>query len=127
MTAPIIPGLNSDEIPALIEAAANHGADCAGYTIVRLNGAIADIFKDWIHKNFPDRAEKVLHHIQDAHGGQLSDSRYGKRMSGEGNMIRSINQLFKMSVKKHLSGRTRMEYDLTAFRRPGEVQQLELF
>jgi len=127
MTAPIIPGLNSDEIPDLIKAAADHGADCAGYTIVRLNGSIAEIFKDWIHKNFPDRAEKVLHHIADAHGGQLSDSRFGKRMSGEGNMIRSIHQLFTMAVKKHLSGRKRMEYDLTAFRRPGEVTQMELF
>lgn len=127
MTAPIIPGLNSDELPQLIEAAANHGADSAGYTIVRLNGAVADIFKDWIHKNFPDRAEKVLHHIADAHGGSLSDSRFGTRMRGEGNMIRSIQQLFSMAVKKHLGERKHMEYDLTAFRRPGEVTQLELF
>ena len=127
MTAPIIPGLNSDEIPDLIKAAADHGADCAGYTIVRLNGSIAEIFKDWIYKNFPDRAEKVLHHIADAHGGQLSDSRYGKRMSGEGNMVLSIRQMFKMAVKKHLSGRKKMEYDLSLFRRPGEVKQMELF
>ena len=93
----------------------------------RIRCFFAEIFKDWIYKNFPDRAEKVLHHIADAHGGQLSDNRFGKRMSGEGNMIRSIHQLFKMSVKKHLSGRKRMEYDLTAFRRPGEVTQMELF
>lgn len=127
MTAPIIPGLNSDEIPDLIKAAADHGADSAGYTIVRLNGSIAEIFKDWIYKNFPDRAEKVLHHIADAHGGQLNDSRFGKRMSGEGNMVLSIKQMFKMAVKKHLSGRKQMEFDLTAFRRPGEVKQMELF
>ena len=68
-----------------------------------------------------------MHQIADAHGGQLSDSRYGKRMSGEGNMVMSIQQMFKMAVKKHLSGRKRMEYDLTAFRRPGEVKQMELF
>jgi DNA repair photolyase len=127
MTAPIIPGLNSDEIPQLIEAAANHGADAAGYTIVRLNGSIGAIFKDWIYKNFPDRAEKVLHHIAEAHGGKLNDSRYGTRMRGEGNMINSIHQLFQMSVRKHLAGRKKMEYDLTAFRRPGEAKQLELF
>jgi DNA repair photolyase len=127
MTAPIIPGLNSDEIPDLIEVAAEHGADSSGYTIVRLNGSVAELFKDWIHKYFPDRAEKILHHIQDAHGGQLNDSRFGKRMSGEGNMIRSINQLFKMAVKKHLSGRDKFEYDLTVFRRPNEIRQMELF
>lgn len=87
MTAPIIPGLNSDEIPQLIEAAANHGATGAGMTIVRLNGSIAELFKDWIHKNFPERAEKVLNHIQSIHGGSLNDSRYGKRMSGEGMLV----------------------------------------
>ena len=127
MTAPIIPGLNSNEIPQLIEAAANHGAVNAGYTIVRLNGSIGNIFKDWIYKNYPDRAEKVLHQIAEVHGGEINDSRYGKRMSGEGNIAKSINQLFKMSVKKHLLGRNKFEYDLTAFRRPGEVKQMELF
>jgi DNA repair photolyase len=127
MTAPIIPGLNSDEIPQLIEAAANHGAHTAGYTIVRLNGSVKEIFTDWLHKNFPDRAEKVLHQIQEVHGGQVNDSRFGTRMRGEGNISQSINQLFKMAVKKHLSGRDKFEFDLTAFRRPGEVQQLELF
>jgi hypothetical protein len=57
----------------------------------------------------------------------LNDSRFGTRMRGEGNIAQSINQLFKLSVKKHLAGRDRFDYDLTAFRRPGEVQQLELF
>lgn len=127
MTAPIIPGLNSDEIPELIKAAADHGADSAGYTIVRLNGAVGEIFKDWLYKNFPDRAEKVLHQIADAHGGNINDSRYGTRMRGEGNMIKAINLLFKMAVKKHLSDRVRHPYDLTLFRRPGEVKQMELF
>ena len=127
MAAPIVPGLNSDEIPELIKAAADHGADCAGYTIVRLNGSVGEIFKDWIYKAFPDRAEKVLHHIADAHGGTLNDSRYGTRMRGEGNMVKSIQQMFRMAVKKHLSDRTRVPYNLTAFRRPGEVNQMELF
>ncbi|MBI2270747.1 MAG: PA0069 family radical SAM protein [Bacteroidetes bacterium] len=56
MTAPIIPGLNSHEMPAIIEAAADHGAVNAGYTMVRLNGSIGTIFKDWIYKSFPDAA-----------------------------------------------------------------------
>ncbi len=127
MTAPIIPGLNSDEIPQLIEAGADHLATNAGYEIVRLNGAIAEIFKDWIEKNYPDRAEKVLNQIAELHGGKLNDSRFGTRMSGEGNIAASINQLYKMAVKKHLAGRDKFEYDLTAFRRPGEVNQMELF
>lgn len=127
MTAPIIPGLNSSEIPQLIEAAANHGAVAAGYTIVRLNGSIKDIFTDWIHKSFPERAEKVLHQIAEVHGGSVNDSRYGTRMRGEGQIAIAIKQLFAMSVKKYLVSRNRFEYDLTAFRRPNETQQLDLF
>ncbi len=127
MTAPIIPGLNSEEIPQLIEAAADHGAHTAGYTIVRLNGSIAEIFKDWIYKNYPDRAEKVLHHIENVHGGQLNDNRYGKRMRGEGNIAQSINQLFKLSVKKHFSGKEKFEFNLEAFTRIDKTGQMNLF
>lgn len=127
MTAPIIPGLNSMEIPVLIKAAAEHGADTAGYTIIRLNGAIKDIFTDWIQKNYPDAAEKVLHHIQSVHGGQMNDSRYGIRMRGEGNIAESINQLFKIAVKKYLPDKHRFEFDLTAFCRPDEARQMKLF
>lgn len=127
MTAPLIPGLNSSEVPELIKAAAQHGASNAGFTIIRLNGAIAELFRDWIHKNFPDAADKVLNHIKEVHGGQLNDSRYGTRMRGEGNIAASIRQLFKMSVKRYMDANEKFEYDLKAFRRPGEVQQLELF
>jgi len=115
MNAPIIPGLTSHEIPELIKTAAENGATTAGYTIVRLNGAIAGVFKDWLHKNFPDRAEKVWHHIQDCHGGQVNDSRWGIRTRGEGKIAESIRNLFKMAVKKHLSGRDKFEFDLEAF------------
>ncbi len=129
MTAPIIPGLNSDEVPALIKAAADHGAVMAGYTIVRLNGAIGPIFSDWIHKAYPDRAEKVLNQISEAHGGQLNDSRFGTRMRGEGKIVESISQMFKHSVNKHIKskGRQSVELDLTAFRVPDEHGQLNLF
>ncbi|MGL4599183.1 MAG: PA0069 family radical SAM protein [Bacteroidia bacterium] len=100
MTAPIIPGLNSHEIPDVLEAARNAGAQQAGYTMVRLNGAVGEIFRDWLDKNFPDRAEKVWHQIQACHGGQVNDSRFGTRMRGEGPIAESIRNLFHISVKK---------------------------
>src|SRR6185312_12836381 len=59
MAAPIIPGLNSDEGPDIMKAAADRGGLSAGFTMVRLKGSIAEIFTDWIHKAVPDRAEKV--------------------------------------------------------------------
>lgn len=115
MMAPIIPGLTSHEIPELIKTAAANGASVAGYTIVRLNGAIADVFKDWLHKNFPDRADKVWHQIQDCHGGQVNDSRFGTRTRGEGKIAESIRNLFKMSVKIHMPKKYDFDFDTEAF------------
>jgi DNA repair photolyase len=122
MTAPIIPGLNSDEIPAIIEEVGKRGGVCAGYTIVRLNGSIAEVFEDWIKKSFPDRADKVLNQIKECHGGTLNDSRFGTRMRGEGKIAESIRLLHKMAVKKYLKGRDTFEYNLEAFTRPGQMK-----
>jgi DNA repair photolyase len=126
MYAPIIPGLNSDEIPTVIKAAADAGADAASFTIVRLNGAIAEIFADWIHKAYPDRAEKVLHMIADCHGGKLHDSRWGTRMRGEGKVAESIHQLFRISVNRFMKGRSLRPLNHTHFSTAGG-KQLDLF
>ena len=103
MIGPIIPGLNDHEIPAIMEAAANAGAQSAGYTMIRLNGAIAEVFEHWVGEAFPDRADKILNQIKSAHGGQLNDSQFGKRMKGEGLMVQSINRLFELSKAKYFS------------------------
>lgn len=126
MYAPIIPGLNSDEIPTVIKAAADAGASAASFTLVRLNGAISEIFKDWIYKAYPDRAEKVLHMIADCHGGKLNDSRWGKRMSGDGRVAESIHQLFSISVNRFMSGRTMKHLSFEHFS-PSNGKQLHLF
>lgn len=118
MTAPVIPGLNSDEMPEIIKAVAQRGGVTAGYTIVRLNGEIKNIFHDWLYKSMPDAADKIWNHIKECHGGQVNDSRFGTRMSGEGKIAESIKQLFMMAKKKYLHGRKMPEYDFTKFKRP---------
>jgi DNA repair photolyase len=115
MVAPIIPAITSFDVPNVIKTAAEHGAKTAGYTIVRLNGAIGDVFKDWLEKNYPDRAQKVWNQIKDCHGGQVNDSRYGTRMRGEGNIAESIRTLFKISVKKFMGERQHFEFNTKAF------------
>ncbi len=127
MTAPIIPGINSAEIPDIIQQAALNGGRTAGMTIVRLNGAIGDLFHDWLYKNFPDRADKVWHQIQDCHGGKVNDSRYGTRMRGEGKIAESIKQLFAFAKKKYMGGAEKFEYDLSIFKRPDKNGQFDLF
>jgi DNA repair photolyase len=121
MNAPIIPGLNHHEIPHIIKAAADHGALAAGMTIVRLNGSIGKIFEDWLRKNFPDRFEKVWNQICSMHGGNVNDSQFGRRMTGEGNFAEIIHQLFRASKRKHLAGRAMPPIDLTKFRKGGNL------
>lgn len=121
MNAPIIPGLNHHEIPAIMKAAADHGASGAGMTVVRLNGSIGKIFEDWLRKNFPDRFEKVWNQICTLHGGNVNDSQFGRRMSGEGNFADTIHQLFNVSKKKFFAGRTMPPIDLTKFRKGGNL------
>ena len=105
MMAPIIPAINNHEIMPLVKAVAERGALGVGYTIVRLNGAIGEIFSDWIKKTLPDRAEKVLHQIENIHGGSLNDSRFGTRMKGEGAFADQVRQQFKLAKKLYLQGR----------------------
>jgi len=105
MLAPIIPSINSHEIIPLAKAVSEQGALSIAHTIVRLNGAIGHIFKDWIHKTMPDRADKVLHQIEDCHGGQLNDSRFGTRMRGEGNIAEQIHAQMRLAKIKYFKNR----------------------
>lgn len=119
MNAPIIPSLNHTEIPAILEKSAAHGAQFAGYTVVRLNGQVQKIFKDWLLKNFPARAEKVWHQVQELHGGRVDDSQFGRRIVGDGQMASVIKQLFEISRNKHFVASEKTILDKTKFRRGG--------
>ncbi|MES2762350.1 MAG: PA0069 family radical SAM protein [Bacteroidota bacterium] len=127
MVAPIIPGINNHEIPGVLELAANAGARSAGITIVRLNGSVEHIFKDWLVKNFPDRADKVWHQIMDCHGGKVSDSRKSIRMKGEGKIAESIMQLFKISRDRFMPNPSGFEYNVSDFNYKAGDKQLSLF
>lgn len=107
MMAPIIPSINSHEILPLVKEISERGACGVGYTMVRLNGAIGEIFSTWIRKTMPDRAEKVLNQIAECHNGSLNDSRFGTRMKGEGNIADQVKQQFSIARKKYLNGRER--------------------
>lgn len=122
MVAPIIPGLNSQDIPKIIELAAGAGALRAGYTVVRLNGTIKEIFQDWIRLNYPDRAEKVLHQIEELHGGKVNDTEWGRRITGKGPIAEMIQQVFKVAVAKHMKGRRMPEYNLSEFMPIGQTK-----
>jgi DNA repair photolyase len=125
MVAPLVPGLSDHEIPKILKTIATCGARSAGYTIVRLNGAIGGIFEDWLRKNYPDRFEKVWHMIQSCHGGRVNDTRFGDRMTGDGNIAQMIRDNFKLHCRLNHLNEKRTELDSSLFKVP--KSQLQLF
>ena len=84
LVAPMIPGLNDHEMPAILTAAKQAGARFAGYVSLRLPHALKDLFEQWLERHFPEKKAKVLSRVRDMRGGKLNDSRFGSRMRGEG-------------------------------------------
>jgi DNA repair photolyase len=125
MMGPVIPGLNDHEMKNILEAASNAGATMAAYAFVRLNGSVKLVFHEWLHKHFPDRAQKVWHLIEQGHGGKVNDSRFGTRMRGEGPLAELISQQFKKYTLKFGLNAQRWEADCSKFIRPNK--QLSLF
>jgi DNA repair photolyase len=126
MNAPLIPGLNDMHMHDVLKAASEAGAKWAGYTVVRLNGAIGDIFKDWLYKAFPDRADKVWNQISECHDGNVNDSRWGTRMVGDGKFAELIKVQFELYCKKYGLNQEEMEWNTEDFRRIRN-NQLPLF
>lgn len=124
LTAPVIPGINDHEIPAISRAAAEAGARFAGYVVLRLPHGVADLFSAWLERHFPDRKEKVLGRIRDLRDGRLNDAQFGRRMRGQGILAEQIKALFTLGCKKAgIAGRG-PQLSTAAFRRPGGTQRL---
>jgi len=101
MLGPMIPGLNEHEMHNIMQAAANNGASFSAYTFIRLNGTVKLLFHDWLHKNFPNKANKVWHLIEKAHNGQVNDSRFGIRMRGEGPIAQLVHEQYQKYQRKY--------------------------
>ena len=102
MVAPIIPGINNHEIIEIIRMSAIMGATGAGMTIARLNGDVEPIFEDWLTHHLPERRAKVMNQIKSCHGGRAGDSRFGKRLTGEGKIAQMIKDQFKLAVRQYM-------------------------
>ena len=124
--APIIPGLTDEEIPAILNEASKRGATFAGYTMLRLSGAIEPLFLDWLRREMPDRAGKIINRIHDVRGGNLNDTRWGKRIGGEGEIAKTIKNLFKINCRKYGLNQKKFEFATEHFRRES-TPQIELF
>ena len=99
--APIIPGLNDHEMPAIMRAAAEHGATGAGYSVVRLPHAVKDLFSDWLDRHAPAAKNKILSAIASCHHGNHNGSPTGTRMRGDGPIAHLISEQFRVHRARH--------------------------
>lgn len=122
--APMIPGLNDHEIPALLKAAREAGARFAGFTPLRLPLAVLPIFTEWLEEHRPERKNKVLELIRSVRGGALNDANFGSRMRGQGAVAENLRQMFKIYARKE--GLNQDDFELTSehFSRPGDQLSL---
>lgn len=122
MMGPMIPGLNEHEMQRIMKAARDNGATFTAYTFIRLNGAIKFLFRDWLYKNFTERADKVWHLIENSHDGQVNDTRWGVRMRGEGPVAQLVAQQYRKYGKLYGMNAEDWSLDRSLFKRPGDVQ-----
>jgi DNA repair photolyase len=116
--APVIAGLNDLEIPAILKAAKEAGAWAAGYVLLRLPLTVAPVFREWLEREQPGRAERVEGRVRQTRGGKLNDPEFGRRMCGTGEMARQIGDLFKLFARKYGLDGGLPEYDTGKFRPP---------
>ena len=123
-TAPIIPGLNDEEIPAILKAASESGAASAGMVMLRLPYSIKDLFNEWLQRTYPEKATKIINRIKDIRGGELSSHEFGSRFKGEGKYAEHVHQLFKTMCKKYGLNKSHNPLRTDLFRRlkPGQEE-----
>lgn len=100
MIAPIIPGLNDHEVPSVMKAAIEAGASDARYVLLRLPQTVEPVFREWLHRTQPLKAEKVEGLIRQTREGKLSDSTWGKRLVGTGEIAEQIKRMFRVFREK---------------------------
>lgn len=127
MVAPLIPGLNDHEVPAVIKAAFEAGARDVSYTLLRLPLTVEPVFREWLQRTQPLKAGKIESLICQTREGKLYDSTWGARMKGTGNLAEQIRQMFHIFQQRHpFPGMPKL--DTTQFRPPCMPQgQLRFF
>lgn len=115
LVAPVIPFINDEFLERILEAACEAGAYYGSYTVVRLPWEVKDVFEEWLLAHFPERAQRVLHRIEDMREGKRNDARFGSRMRGTGIWADLLRQRFALAVRKSGLNRRRVQLDTQQF------------
>jgi DNA repair photolyase len=118
LAAPMIPALNDWELERILAAAAEHGADTAGYVLLRLPHEIKHLMEEWLDTHAPGKKEHVLSLVRQARDGALYDASWGTRMKGTGHYAQLLAQRFRLAARRHGLAGDRWDLDVSQFRPP---------
>ena len=131
MVAPLIPALSDHELEAILGAAREAGANSAGYILLRLPHEVKPLFRAWLDRHQPGRAEHVFSLMRQLHGGKEYDSALGTRQRGSGPLADIIAQRFRAAVRRLGLDAPSPPLDLSAFCPPPKpgvaTPQMSLF
>ncbi|MCA9269897.1 MAG: PA0069 family radical SAM protein [Planctomycetales bacterium] len=128
MAAPVIPGLNDSELPAVLRAAADAGAQSASFTPLRLPLTVQPVFLEWLERTQTLRKEKIEARIRATHGGRLNEAAFGARMRGSGALAEQIRRTFQVFAQRYGLDRPLPPLDSSQFVPPLPTSgQLRLF
>ena len=127
MFPPVIPGLNEPELERVLDAARAQGVGEAGYVLLRLAGEVADLFKEFLERHYPDRRGRVMSLLRSMRGGKDYDSSWGERMSGSGPYAWQIGRRFEIACTRLGLNSERMKLRADLFAYPDRSAQLSLF
>jgi DNA repair photolyase len=126
LVAPVIPLVTDHELERILECAAQAGASCAGYVLLRLPHELKEIFGEWLRAHAPLKAGHVLSLMRQMHGGREYDSTFGVRQRGTGEYATLLARRFKVAAERLGLNRVRLELDTSQFRAPSLGGQLDL-
>lgn len=121
LVAPVIPFITDEHLEHIVAEAAQAGARYGNYTVIRLPYEVKDIFEAWLHAHYPDRAERVLHRIEDMRGGRRNDPRFGARMRGTGLWADLLKQRFEVAARRAGLNRQRLQLNSRLFIPPAAL------
>ena len=121
LVAPVLPGLTDAEIPKILAAAKEAGAQTSSYILLRLPLSVAPVFLEWLERAWPQGKVRVERLVRETRAGRLNDSMFGRRMCGTGEYANSIGRLFEVFARRHGLDRRMPQFNCSRFQPPPDA------
>ena len=125
LVAPVLPFLTDAELENVLQAAHEHGARSAGYSLLRLPYELKELFEDWLATHYPLKAAHVMNRLREMRGG--SDAGFGSRFRCNGLFADLLAQRFQIACERLGLNHGHVPLEVESCRPPLRAGQMPLF